>query len=120
MAGYPVLIAIEPNGLRGKPDHLLVTAFAKTTGGLPPIGVLALSGRLLFADTKMAPEIWSGIGDNPRPTRLISGAQKILTEKNLAGYRRAEQATGTPDAAPWSDIRFSRVPAANLPKSYDS
>ena len=47
----------------------------------------------------MAPEIWSGIGDNPRPTRLISGAQKILTEKNLAGYRRAQQETGGLEAA---------------------
>jgi hypothetical protein len=92
VAGYPVVIAIEPNTERGKPDHLLVTAFAKTTGGLPPMGVLASSGRLLFADTKMAPEIWSGIGDNPRPTRLIARAKKILTEKNLAGYRRQQGA----------------------------
>lgn len=90
VAGYPVVIAIEPDVQRGKPDHLLVTAFAKTTGVLPPMGVLASSGRLLYVDTKMAPEIWSGIGDNPRPTRLISGAKKILTEENLSGYRKAQ------------------------------
>jgi hypothetical protein len=88
VAGYPVLIAVEPNSLRGKPDHLLVTAFAKTTGNLPPIGVLTASGRLLYADTKKAPEIWHGIGDNPRPTRFITGAKKILSEKSLADYRR--------------------------------
>ena len=123
VAGYPVLIAVEPNSLRGKPDHLLVTAFAKTTGGLPPMGVLASSERLLYADTKKAPEIWSGIGDNPRPTRLITGATKILTEKNLAGYRKAQnpamsrgQGTGMAKADAQDVVDAIKARWANAPE----
>lgn len=89
LAGYPVLIAVEPNTLRGKPDHLLVTAFAKTTGDLPAYGYLASSGRLRYADTKKAPEVWRLIGDSPRPNRPAPGAKPILSEKHLGGYRRA-------------------------------
>jgi hypothetical protein len=70
VAGYPIVIAVEPNVLRGKPDHLLVTAFAKTTGELPAYGYLASSGRLLYADTKKAPAVWRLIGDTPQPSRL--------------------------------------------------
>lgn len=88
LAGYPVVIAIEPNKLRGKPDHLLVTAFAKTTGGLPVYGYLSSSGRLRYTDTKKAPEVWRAPGENLRPLRQPSGAKRILTEKNLADYRR--------------------------------
>ncbi len=42
----------------------------------------------------MVPEISSGIGDNPRPTHHIAETKKILTVKNLAGYRRAQQDEG--------------------------
>lgn len=95
VAGYPVVMAVEPNpesspqGHKG-PIQLLVTAFAKTTGDLPPIGVLASSGRLLYADTKMAPIAWKNIGDNPRAFNPSVGAKKILNEKYLSGYRRQQ------------------------------
>lgn len=89
LGGYPVVIAVEPNTQRGKPDHLLVTAFAKTTGNLPAYGYLIASGRMQYADKNKAPEIWRNIVDNPQPLHPTSGARKILTEKNLAGYRKA-------------------------------
>lgn len=108
IAGYPVLMAVEPNPApaeRGKTDpfQLLVTVFAKTTGDLPALGYLGASGRLLYADTKKAPEVWrraGGIpqagrhpgpraGDIPRTGGPTSGAKKILTEKHLNGWRKA-------------------------------
>lgn len=94
LAGYPVVIAIEPNpdwkrhGHAG-PMQLLVTAFAKTTGDLPSLGGLATAGRLLYADTKKAPEVWRRIGDIPRAGHPPTGAKRILTEKHLGGWRRA-------------------------------
>ena len=108
IAGYPVLMAVEPNPTpteRGKtaPFQLLVTVFAKTAGDLPALGYLGASGRLLYADTKKAPEVWQRAGVNPQAGRHpgprardiprtggpTSGAKKILTEKHLGGYRRA-------------------------------
>lgn len=99
LAGYPVLMVVEPNAgnvARGKggavpPEQLLVTVFAKTTGGLPWLGGLAVNGRLLYADTKTAPVIWQRAGDIPRAGGQASGAKRILTQKNLAGYRRENQ-----------------------------
>jgi ADP-Ribosyltransferase in polyvalent proteins/Phage MuF-C-terminal domain len=94
-AGYPVVIAVEPNPASAPQGHqgpvqLVVTAFAKTTGGLPPLGVLSSSGRLLYADKQKVPQVWQNIGDNPRALSPTSGTKKILTEKNLSGYRRAQ------------------------------
>lgn len=108
IAGYPVLMAVEPNPApaeRGKTDpfQLLVTVFAKTTGDLPALGYLGASGRLLYADTKKAPEVWRRAGgtpqagrhpgpragDIPRTGGPTSGAKKILTEKHLNGWRKA-------------------------------
>jgi len=94
IAGYPVVLAVEPNPTaaeRGKQDpfQLLVTAFANTTGDLPAIGYLAASGRLLYVDTKTAPVAWPRAGEIPRTGGQASGAKRILTEKNLAGWRRA-------------------------------
>jgi hypothetical protein len=51
-------------------------------------------GRVLDLQKEMVPEISSGIGDNPRPTHHIAETKKILTVKNLAGYRRAQQDEG--------------------------
>lgn len=74
VAGYPVVMAVEPNAgnpARGKGDttpaeQLLVTVFANTTGDLPVLNYLAASGRLLYADTKMAPVAWPRAGEIPR------------------------------------------------------
>lgn len=96
VAGFPVVMAVEPNptpAQRGKSDpfQLLVTVFAKTTGHLPALRTLATDGRLRYADTKNAPAMWLRAGDNPRTGNPLAGAPgRILTEKNLAGYRRAQ------------------------------
>lgn len=101
IAGYPVVLAVEPNPTpaeRGKqePFQLLVTAFANTTGDLPAIGHLAASGRLLYVDTKTAPVAWPRAGEIPRTGGKASGAKRILTEKNLAGWRRANPVGDAP------------------------
>ena len=108
LAGYPVIMAVEPNPGRNpdghqKPTQLLVTAFAKTTGRLPDLRYLAQSGRLQYADTKTAPIAWPNIGDNPRAFGPASGAKRILTEKNLAGWRKVHAPQKQPD------VRFSRT-----------
>lgn len=98
LAGYPVVMVIEPNpnpaGSKAKPmtptESLLVTAYAKTTGGLPGAGMLALGGHLKYMHTQNAPEIWRrGGGQFPKQAALSQGRHKILTEKQLGGYRRA-------------------------------
>ncbi|MCA0325510.1 MAG: hypothetical protein LCH89_07900 [Proteobacteria bacterium] len=98
LAGYPVIMAIEPNPgsqQRGKggevpAESLLVTVYAKTTGGLPAAGLLNSAGRLKYVDTKNAPEIWQSAGGQfPRQSALSQGRHKILTEKHLAGWRCA-------------------------------
>lgn len=97
IAGYPVVLAVEPNAgnpARGKggatpAEQLLVTVFANTTGDLPALGYLAASGRLLYADTKTAPVAWPRAGEIPRAGGKASGAKRILTEKHLNGWRKA-------------------------------
>jgi len=116
LAGYPIMLVIEPNptpGARGRADpfQLLVTAYAKTGGGLPAPGYLASSGNLLYADTKNAPEAWRRAGVQfPGQATLQQGRRKILTEKQLGGYRRAQaQAEKPADGAAGEDgALFSR------------
>jgi len=103
-AGYPVRLVIEPNPGSpsrgkggGKPaESLLVTVFAKTTPPhLPPLTRLSGEGALRYVHTQNAPEIWRSAGAQfPRQSALFSGRGKILTEKNLAGYRRAAMSRG--------------------------
>lgn len=109
LAGYPVVMSIEPNPNPASSaprsatatESLLVTAYAKTTGKLPyPLG-LSATGNLLYVDMKNAPEVWRrGGGQFPKQAAQLRGRGKILTEKNLAGYRKAEQDQGDLPAAP--------------------
>ena len=92
LIGKPVVMAVELKPVsrhdpRGE-KQLLVTVFAKTTGELPGLKSLAESGRLLYMDTKKAPVAWPSTWDNPKTVNQASRARKILTEKNLAGYRK--------------------------------
>lgn len=120
IAGYPVVMAIEPNagnpvGGKAGQAQLLVTVFAKTSGDLPALGYLASSGRLKYADSRIVREAWT-VGVNPRAEPTTSALQraqgprafpmagrgvsdntsaiprgrfKILTEKNLSGWKKA-------------------------------
>ena len=82
-----------------------VTAFAKTTGDLPALGFLAASGRLQYVDTKTAPVAWPDTGDIPRASGRAHEAKRILTENNLAGWRKAQAA------------KAGDAPAFSLPES---
>jgi hypothetical protein len=104
VAGYPVIMAVEPNpnpaGSKPAPaaptESLLVTVYAKTTGGLPSASRMVTVGEMLYVDTKNAPEIWRrGGGQFPKQAALSQGRRRILTEKQLAGYRRANPALST-------------------------
>ena len=110
LAGYPVVMAVElePDRIAGGhegPTQLLVTAFAKTTGDLPALGFLAASGRLQYVDTKTAPVAWPDTGDIPRASGRAHGAKRILTEKSLAAWRKAQAA------------KAGDAPAFSLPES---
>ena len=108
VAGYPVVMAVElePDNPHDPRAHqLLVTAFAKTTGDLPALGFLAASGRLQYVDTKTAPVAWPDTGDVPRTAGRAHGAKRILTENNLAGWRKAQAA------------KAGDAPAFSLPES---
>ena len=110
LAGYPVVMAVElePARIAGGhegPTQLLVTAFAKTTGDLPALGFLAASGRLQYVDTKTAPVAWPDTGDVPRASGRAHGAKRILTEKSLAAWRKAQAA------------KAGDAPAFSLPES---
>ena len=108
LAGYPVVMAVElePDNPHDPRAHqLLVTAFAKTTGDLPALGFLAASGRLQYVDTKTAPVAWPDTGDVPRTAGRAHGAKRILTENNLAGWRKAQAA------------KAGDAPAFSLPES---
>ncbi len=110
LAGYPVVMAAElkPDRIAGGhegPTQLLVTAFAKTTGDLPALGFLAASGRLQYVDTKTAPVAWPDTGDIPRASGRAHGAKRILTEKSLAAWRKAQAA------------KAGDAPAFSLPES---
>nr|HRL98918.1 hypothetical protein [Acidovorax sp.] len=125
LAGYPVMMVIEskPNPAGSKPapavaaESLLVTVYAKTTGGLPPASYLASSGAMKYADTKNAPEIWQrGGGQFPKQAALSQGRHKILSEKHLAGYRRgqAKDSAAVDENPP---TMFSRTTAASIASS---
>ena len=98
LEGYPVMLIVEPkpNPAGSKPapavptESLLVTVYAKTSGNLPAPGFLASSGNLLYVDTKNAPEIARRGGVQfPKQAALLQGRKKILTEKNLSGWKKA-------------------------------
>ncbi|WP_270175209.1 PLxRFG domain-containing protein [Diaphorobacter sp. ED-3] len=119
LAGYPVVMAIEPSPgvVGGKPgqastEQLLVTVFAKTTG-VVPAAVAARQGRLLYLNKQNAQLIGRGGGVQfPKHDDVSTGRTKILTEKHLAGWRRAnaQQEQGGGDGAMFS--RSRETPAA--------
>lgn len=62
-------------------------------------GFLASNGHLKYVHTQNAPGIWQSAGVQfPRQSALLQGRGRILTEKHLAGYRRANPAFSFADA----------------------
>jgi hypothetical protein len=103
VAGYPIRLVIDymPERAGAKntgeaKEHLLVTVFAKTNEPhLPSVGRLAADGSLLYVDNKIAPELWQRRGVQFPKYAATQGRGKILTEKNLAGWRKANSAQST-------------------------
>lgn len=93
--GSPVVIALDPKasatGYSGsKSIQLLVTVFAKNSGGSPPYAAMVREDLIQYIDTKNAPDFWRRGGYQfPSQAALSPGRRKILTEKNMGGYRKS-------------------------------
>lgn len=87
--GREVIIAIEPNP--GRPGEggrtLMVTAYAKN--GPVPYGRWVREDLLLYVNMKNAPKFWQRGGFSfPSQAALSPGRRRIVTERQLGGYRR--------------------------------
>jgi hypothetical protein len=92
VAGAPVLIIVEPNTERGSGAvaHLMVNAYT-TDGGAPPWRRWLGDGLLRYVDQKTFPALLANTSRLQLPGTAFAnkpGTAKILTQKNLAGYRR--------------------------------
>ena len=100
VAGYPVLMVIEPQAVDPKAPRkagqtqLLVTAFAKTTGVVPLAGA-ARSGRLLYLNKENAQQAGRDGGVQfPTHDDQSTGRRRILSEKHLDAHRRQSGSSG--------------------------
>ena len=94
--GDLVLMAIEPNA-NGTQVHIMVNAYNKD-GGHPPIGRWLREGKGYLVDQKKFPTVLSdsGLQLSSSAWQNKPGMRKILTEKNLAGYRKEQAEGGLP------------------------
>ena len=92
VAGSPVLIVVEPDAqVSGSLNaHLTVNAY-DAEGGTTPFGRWARDGLALYVDQKEFPAVLDRAGlQLPRKEfQNRPGTKKILTEKQLSGYRKA-------------------------------
>lgn len=99
VAGSPVLIVVEPNAQLSSSlnAHLTVNAY-DAEGGTTPFVRWARDGLALYIDQKEFPAVLDRAGlQLPRKEfQNRPGTKKILTEKQLGGYRKA-QAAAAPD-----------------------
>ena len=88
--GNPVRITLEPNRKQNTLDvHLLTNAY--DAGGKTPWLRWSHEGLARYLDKKTFPAILAPSGlQLPRVEQIMRGTGKILTEKNLAGYRRQQ------------------------------
>jgi len=90
VAGSPVLIVVEPNAEIGATlqAHLLVNAYDKDRA--PPFARWLRDDLARYVNQKKFPDVLARAGlQLPRKAENKPGTARILTEKNLAGYRRA-------------------------------
>jgi hypothetical protein len=105
--GAPVRIIIEPKG-GSVMVHALINAYTKNTN--PELEIQAIarnisSGNVEYVDKKKASELLGRSGlQLPRLPSLNSDHKKILTEKNLSGYRKLSKSTRTSKNAPSSTV----------------
>lgn len=95
--GGPVVMIVEPNPVAGGKAmsvSLLANAYDKSGGS--PFGRWIADGLLKYADTKTFPAVFAqSVGRQLPDTALKNkpGTGRILTEKHLSGYRRANSPT---------------------------
>lgn len=93
VSGAPVVMILEPNPVasgKAMSVSLLVNAYDKSGGA--PFGRWIADGLMKFADTKTFPAVFAqSVGRRLPDTALKNkpGTERILTEKQLSGYRRA-------------------------------
>ena len=118
VGGAPVIVIVEPNVDVGAADlrvHILVNAYDKD-GGKPPFGRWMRDGLARYVDQKKFPTILAQAGlQLPSTTQNKPGTRKILTEKNLAGYRRAAMSRG---AGPGLSVEAASSIAAAVRKAW--
>lgn len=118
VGGAPVIVIVEPNVDVGAADlrvHILVNAYDKD-GGKPPFGRWMRDGLARYVDQKKFPTILAQAGlQLPSTTQNKPGTRKILTEKNLAGYRRAAMSRG---AGPGLSVEAATSIAAAVRKAW--
>ncbi len=103
VAGAPVLIIVEPNTERGSGAvaHLMVNAY-DAQGGKTPFGRWVRDGLLRYVDQKTFPALLANTSRLQLPGTAFTnkpGTAKILTQKNLAGYRRGSPSIAADDPA---------------------
>jgi len=95
VAGSPVLIVVEPDAQLSSSlnAHLTVNAY-DAEGGTTPFVRWARDGLALYVDQKEFPAVLDRAGlQLPRKEfQNRPGTKKILTEKHLGGYRKAQAA----------------------------
>lgn len=96
--GYPVRIIVEPKG-GAVQVHALVNAYAPMSANGAIMEAKRIQGQIRrgdvsYVDTKKVSELLDRSGlQLPRLPSLNTDREKILTEKNLAGYRREQSPT---------------------------
>jgi len=92
--GNIALLIVEPKGQNELQAHLLFNAYDKNES-TPPVGRWISSGLLRYADKEKFPAILNASGLQLSGTALQNkpGTSKILTEKNLNGYTKANPQT---------------------------
>lgn len=97
--GAPVLMVVEPQQ-GGVKVHLLQNAYDKD-GSPPPLGRWLREGLAHYVDQKKFPAVLgdSGLQLSSSAWQNKPGMGKILTEKNLSGYRKANPFTGVAPAS---------------------
>lgn len=92
--GAPVSLVVEPNS-RGLDIHVLVNGYAKDGNPQQTFRDIwrdLANGNTEFVDSKKARELLGRSGlQLPRLPSLNTSRKKILTEKNLQGYRKSEK-----------------------------
>lgn len=92
--GAPVYLVVEPNS-RGLDIHVLVNGYAKDGNPQQTFRDIwrdLANGNTEFVDSKKARELLGRSGlQLPRLPSLNTSRKKILTEKNLQGYRKSEK-----------------------------